>query len=355
MEQEKSQILKKVLENLKKYKIAIALAAFAIYFGISLPAIIDYYFNGNYVYIGWTRYTEKDVEKELPDVFRKMKTDQINTLNYAFEEFITRKLVEMEAKSKNQKPEELLLSGQPAYVPTSTEIEHVYNQYKDKLKGKSLEDVKGEIINALKMRRDNENKNGVIAGIKEKYKDKVKMHIQALPEQRFTVEEKGNPSIGPKDAKVTIVEFSDFECPYCQRSQSVNKELRAMYKDKIRWVFRDYPLPFHENAKFAHIAVNCAVPQGKYWEYFNLIFENTGSLTKENVKFLASKAGLDKGKFEECLKNTSSIEAEIGQDISDGQKLGVNGTPAFFINGIMVEGAQPLAAFQKIIDKELKN
>ncbi|MBE7411739.1 MAG: DsbA family protein [Leptospiraceae bacterium] len=354
MEQGKSQIFSKLTENLKKNQILIGLAVFVIYLGFSLPAVIDYYFHANSVYIGWTRYSEKDVAKELPEVFRKLKTDQINTLTYAFEEFVTRKLIEMEAKAQNKKSEEVLSDGK-SYTPTDLEIEKVYNQYKSQLNGKSLESVKGEIINALKMRHDNDAKNGVIAGIKEKYKDKVKINIQPLPEERLTVEEKNNPSIGPKDAKVTIVEFSDFECPYCQRSQPVNKQLREMYKDKIRWVFRDYPLPFHQNAKFAHLAVNCAIPQGKYWEYFNILFENTGNLTKENVKFLAKKAGLDSGQFEECLKNSASLEKEIEQDIADGQKLGVDGTPAFFINGIMVAGAQPLQAFTKIIDKELKN
>ncbi len=253
------KIKSSVLENKVKY---IGFTFLGIYLAFSLPAIIDYYFKANFVIIGWTRYTEKDIAKEMPDVYGKLKKDYVNSLNYAFDEFITRKIVEIEAKSKNLKPEEFLLSGQPAYTPTDAEIEAVYNQYKAQLKGKTLNDVKGDIKNALRMRKDNDSKNSVIAGVKEKYKSKIRLHVESIPEQRLTVEEKGNPSIGPKDAKVTIVEFSDFECPYCQRSQSVNKELRNMYKDKIRWVFRDYPLPFHENAKFAHIAANCAIPQG---------------------------------------------------------------------------------------------
>ena len=104
---------------------------------------------------------------------------------------------------------------------------------------------------------------------------------------------------------------------------------------------------------FAHIAANCANKQGKYWELFNVLFQNTGSLEKANVLKFASDLHLDMKSFEECT-NDSSILSEIQDDISEGQELGVNGTPAFFINGIMIEGAQPLSAFEKIIDQELK-
>jgi len=164
---------------------------------------------------------------------------------------------------------------------------------------------------------------------------------------------KNNPSIGSKDAKVTIIEFSDFECPYCQRSQSVNKQLREKYKDRIRWVFRDFPLNFHQNAMFAHIAANCAEKQGKYWEMFDNLFQNTGSLEKSKVLKIAEQLNLDMSKFQECTTD-KSISDEIRNDISEGQEVGVSGTPAFFINGIMVEGAQPISAFENIIDQELK-
>ena len=104
---------------------------------------------------------------------------------------------------------------------------------------------------------------------------------------------------------------------------------------------------------FAHIAANCAIEQGKYWEYFNLLFDNAENLAKENVILLAAKAGLEKEKFDKCIANPDKISQEIQTDLADGQAVGVNGTPAFFINGIFVEGAQPIGAFQKIIDEEL--
>lgn len=116
-----------------------------------------------------------------------------------------------------------------------------------------------------------------------------------------------------------------------QKSQDTTRQLREQYKDKIRWVFRDYPLPFHRNAMFAHIAANCAIEQNKYWDYFNLLFDNAENLAKDNVILLAAKAGLDKDKFNACLANTDKISAEIEADLADGQAVGVNGTPAFLL------------------------
>ncbi|MCE9500675.1 MAG: thioredoxin domain-containing protein [Leptospira sp.] len=309
----------------------------------------------NYVVIGMSRYTERDLAKEFPDVYRKLKGEYTNGLNYGFGELINKKLIEKLAKDKNTTPEELMNQGSSAYSPSETEIAAVYEQNKTQLKGKAIGEVKNEIIQFLKMQKSNDAKSAILNEAKEKYKSKISIHIAEPPAQRMTVEEKGNPFLGPKDAKVTVIEFSDFECPFCKRSQSVNVELRKIYKDKIKWVFRDYPLPFHQNAMFAHVAANCAIPQNKYWEYFNILFENTGNLDKENVIFLASKVGIDKDKLNDCIKNSMAVKSEIETDMNDGQKLGVNGTPAFFINGIMVEGAQPIAAFQKIIDKELNN
>jgi len=177
--------------------------------------------------------------------------------------------------------------------------------------------------------------------------------ISSEKAEKVIVEVKGNPSLGPSNAKITVIEFSDFECPYCQRSQNITKNLRAKYKDQIKWVFRDFPLSFHQNAMFAHIAANCVGKQGKYWDIFDKLFQNTGSLNREKVLQLVSDMNIDMKKFEECTKDPE-VEREVHSDIADGQEVGVNGTPAFFINGIMIEGAQPITSFEKIIEQELK-
>lgn len=334
------------MENGKKG--LLALSAFTIlYVAFSIPALINYFKPKSYIEINGKKFTESDLEKEKPAMVVKLKKDYVEGLKRGFEQFANDKILELEAKEKNIKPSEVVSQGVGSYTPTSTEIQAIYEQYKDQFGGAKLETVQDRIVGYLKNLKEQE----FYGELTKRYK--VDFFMEDVKQVKQNVAEKGNPSLGPEKAKVTIIEFSDFECPYCKRSQATTKQLREQYKDKIRWVFRDYPLPFHRNAMFAHIAANCAIEQNKYWEYFNLLFENSENLVKENVILLAEKAGLEKTKFNACLADSGKISAEIEADVADGQAVGVNGTPAFFINGIFVEGAQPLGAFQKIIDEEL--
>jgi protein-disulfide isomerase len=322
------------------------LVTFVIYLALSLPAVLNYYQPENYVLINGKKYTEEDLKKSANSNYRSIRKQYIDNLRQVFNNFAEEEIVNLEAKSEGVSSEELLSKGIGNYKPTEEEVYNIYETYKNRLGGRSLEESRPMITEFL----ISQKKQEFHSKIREKYNVKV---VTEKPE-RQKVEVKNNPSLGPENAKVTVIEFSDFECPFCQRSQEVNKALREKYKDKIRWVFRDYPLPFHQNAMYAHIAANCSIQQGKYWDYFQVLFQNTGNLTKQNVIALAEKVGLDKNQLEECAKDKDgSIEKEIMMDINDGQKVGVNGTPAFFINGISVEGAQPYSVFEAIIEQEL--
>jgi protein-disulfide isomerase len=163
---------------------------------------------------------------------------------------------------------------------------------------------------------------------------------------------KDDPSWGPADAKVTMVEFGDFQCPYCQQwYTSVYEKIHTTYGDKIRFLYRDFPLPIHPEAKPAAIAANCAGEQGRYWDYFQLLYAHTdlGSAVYQNY---AQQIGLNLSSFNSCLKS-GRFNKEIALDIQDGQRMGVSGTPAFFINGRLISGLQPYEAFQQAIDEEL--
>ncbi|MCB1190131.1 MAG: thioredoxin domain-containing protein [Leptospiraceae bacterium] len=306
----------------------------------------------NYVEINGKKYTEEDIQREMPQVYNKYKARQLNELKKVFSQFADKKIIEEAAKKQNIKPEEVLTKGMPKEEPSKEDIQEFYDRYKGQLKDKTFEELQPEIRKYLSLEREESFKETAKNKLREDFK--VSFQMEEIKKERINVAENGNPSTGPKDAKITIIEFSDFDCPFCKRSQGVNQKLREKYKDKIRWVFRDYPLPFHPNAMFAHVAANCAIPQNKYWEYFKIIFEHSGSLEKENVIELAGKAGLDMEKFNKCIENDAPIQAEIQKDIADGQSVGVNGTPMFFINGITVEGAQPIEAFESIIEEELK-
>lgn len=169
---------------------------------------------------------------------------------------------------------------------------------------------------------------------------------------RVSVSADDDPAKGPADAKVTIIEFSDYQCPYCSRGEATMKQIEEAYGSDVRIVFRDFPLSFHENAQKSAEAAQCANEQGKYWEYHDKLFANQNALDTASLKSYAVELGLDTQKFNSCV-DTSKYAEEVKKDINDGKAAGVQGTPAFFINGRLVSGAQPFANFKKIIDEEL--
>lgn len=160
---------------------------------------------------------------------------------------------------------------------------------------------------------------------------------------------------GSQDAPVTIVEFSDYECPYCGRFyRDTLGQIEKQYIDtgKVKLVYRDFPLGFHKDAQKAAEAAECAGEQGKYYEMHNLLFEKGVAGGSSSFKSYASEIGLDRGEFDSCL-DSGKMASEIAKDSKDGQALGVRGTPAFFINGKMISGAQPFSVFKAEIEAAL--
>lgn len=185
----------------------------------------------------------------------------------------------------------------------------------------------------------------------EELAKKYKVEI-LLAEPRYTVNGPKDLSRGPVDAPVTIIEFSDFECPYCRKAQAVLGQLKADYGDKLRFVFRHYPLPFHKQAPKASEAAMCAFEQDKFWSYHDALFADSQSLAVDALKELAKKQGLDAAKFDECLQSGRHA-ARVTSDTADGKQLGITGTPTFFVNGIKLVGAIPLDSFKEVIDREI--
>lgn len=177
----------------------------------------------------------------------------------------------------------------------------------------------------------------------------------ALPPQEPPILSVGvddDPSIGLQNAPITIVEFSDFQCPYCQKSVEILKELRRLYGGKIRVIYRDYPGPNHPYATQAAEAAQCAGEQGKFWEYHDLLFDRQTPGKGWDFPALAKELGLQQDTFIGCL-TTGRYREEVIKDLQDGMKLGVTSTPTFFINGRPLVGAQPVVSFQALIDKLL--
>ncbi len=157
---------------------------------------------------------------------------------------------------------------------------------------------------------------------------------------------------GGKDAKVVLIEYSDFQCPFCSRHHPNMKKLLDEYGDKIEWVYRHFPLSFHENAKPAAIASECANEQGKFWEFADTMFANQDSLGNDYYATVAGTLGLNTTTFKTCL-TSGKYDTLIASSISAGSAAGVNGTPATFVNGQMISGAVPYDTLKGIIDQAL--
>ena len=170
---------------------------------------------------------------------------------------------------------------------------------------------------------------------------------------------KGEPFKGPADAKVTIVEYSDFQCPFCGRGyQTMENQVLKDYGDKVRFYYKNYPLPFHPWAEPAAVAAECAKEQNAaaFWKLYNGFFQNQAQINPQNVKDKATEflkdSGIDMAKWTDCFDNKKSLP-KVKAEMAEGSSVGVTGTPGFIINGRLVSGAQPYENFKTVIDDEL--
>ncbi len=177
---------------------------------------------------------------------------------------------------------------------------------------------------------------------------------QSQAVRRYDVPVDDDPILGPENAPITVIEFSDFECPYCRRwHEEVYSRLLENYPDQVRIVYRDFPLDsIHRNATPAALAANCAYEQNAFWEYHDKLFGGELGLGADAYEQYAQELGLDMASFDECLQSDRYLD-EVRADLQWAANLGVQSTPTFFINGIALVGAQPYEVFQQVIDSEL--
>ena len=182
---------------------------------------------------------------------------------------------------------------------------------------------------------------------------------QQQPVVKAELKEDGDPSIGDVSAPIKIIEFSDYQCPFCERAfQQTYPEIQKLVKEgKVRLTFKDYPLPFHEQADEAAVAANCANEQNKYWEMHDKLFQTQQSWSGNSdpytiFKGYAKELKLDEKKFAACVADPKQAK-EVQDDLAEGSAAGVSGTPTFYINGVQLVGAQPWSAFKQVIDTEL--
>jgi protein-disulfide isomerase len=250
-------------------------------------------------------------------------------------------LIEEAAKKANLSPFEYLKKAVADSAISDAQARQFYDQ-RGMAKIGSFELMKPRIVNVL-------TRNAVVARLRQNEQVRI-----LLEPKREKLDSSGHPALGPSSAPVTIVEFSDFQCPFCRAAEPTLKELRSRYGDKIRIVYMDYPLPFHNHSMDAARAARCAGEQGKFWPYHDALFADQKKLAPDELKATAQTVGLDGPKFSACLDQSKYID-QVNKDEAAGKQVGVQGTPSFFVNGRFISGAQKPEAFEEIIDEELAN
>jgi protein-disulfide isomerase len=228
-----------------------------------------------------------------------------------------------------------------------------YDENKDRIPALktagSYDKIKDRLIAALRQRDAQRQHEELMARLRKDGGAKI---LLEPPRISVNLSAAGHPTLGPKNAPVTVIEFADFQCPFCKRSEDAVKAIREKYGDRVKLVFMDFPLSFHPHAMPAANAARCADAQGKFWQYHDALFADQSKLEPNDLKATAKTIGLDTTKFNACL-DKNQYSPEIQKDLEEGHKLNVNGTPTFFIDGREVVGAQPPESFVSIIDQEL--
>ncbi len=272
------------------------------------------------------------VEKPLAGRIYELKFQMYKLKRERLDEIITKRLVQKEADRKGVSAQELVNSvmseqkkekdtgpGPMETLPTTDRAEDALKEYAETLR--------------------------------DRYEVKLYLEEPDLPFAEVSLE--GSPTQGSADAAVTVVEFSDYLCPACRQAHEITKEIKDQYAGKIRWVFKDFPLPAHEGADFLAVAARCAGEQGKFWEYQDKLFTAEEPPNTEQLKAFAEKLNLNLDEFAKCLEKEPH-RSQVESDVEEAKEAGISATPTFLINGRMKTGAPSVEEFGKMIDEELE-
>jgi protein-disulfide isomerase len=297
-----------------------------------------------------------DVEKALGNELRKLEEQIYNLKRQRLDAMISERVLADEAATRGTTVAKLLDAEVTSKVGlvSETDLEAYCDKHKAECAATEDQDAdskRATVRNRLQNQR--------LAGRRAEYIQTlraaadVKVFLKAPPVFRAAITEGTLPVRGEKGSPITLVEFSDFHCPFCKRVEPTIKQVLEKYGTQVRFVYRDFPIDsMHPQARKASEAARCANDQGEYWEFHELLYQGGPDASPATMSALAKKTGLDVAKFDACVA-AGTHKAAVQADIDEGRKLGVTGTPAFFINGRLVSGAQPFEHFARIIDDEL--
>ena len=299
-----------------------------------------------------TAITQGDLDRSAGKALSNAREQLYKLERVKLDEYIGATLLTREAKNRNISVSTLLeqeVNNKVAPV-TEEEIQSLYTTNKARI-GVELDKVHDQIRDYLREQKIAAQKAAYFKTLRSRAK--ITTYLKPPPVYRVEVPFSGAPIRGAEKAPVTIVKFEDFQCPFCKTAQPTFKELLKKYDGKVRLVHKDLPLEeIHPLARPAAEAARCAGEQGKFWEYHDKLYVDSPKLSADDLKSAAKEVGLNVPSFEQCFAS-GKYRAAVQKDLNDGAQLGLTGTPAFFINGREISGAQPLEAFAAIINEEL--
>ncbi|MET0556439.1 MAG: thioredoxin domain-containing protein [Vicinamibacteria bacterium] len=300
--------------------------------------------------IGNAKVTLAEVDQKAGGALARIEFDRYQARRRALDEIVAERLLEEAARAKGVSKEALVKAEIDDKVkdPTEAEVAATYERHKSQLGGLALADVADRIRTGLIQQERSNLEASFHDSIRKGTTVKV---LLAEPRQVVTVPAAA-ASLGPADAKVTIVEFLDYQCPFCHRAQEAVDQVLKEYEGKVRFVHRDYLLGKPRSLATAR-AVRCAGEQGKFWEYHRGLLVQQGDFSDADLRTRAQGLGLDAARFSSCAA-TEKFDADIHSATEAGSQLGVSGTPTFFVNGKRAVGALGVEQFRQLIEAELR-
>jgi protein-disulfide isomerase len=336
--------------RLRTVSLAILLAAFGLAASIYLARAPGRQRTRQAVAVvaGQTIY-EDDLLSLIQGQLRQLRNQEYELKSAALENLVNQKLQEAEAKKKGISIDKLMEQEVDAKVaePSESELRAAYQGQKN-TQNQSFAEVKAQLQQALKQEKIQEARQEYLNHLREQAEVSILLRPPRVAVTYDPPRLRGSPS-----APVIIVEFADFQCPFCRQVEPTLKSLLAKYQGRLSFAYRDFPLAdIHPQAESAAEACRCAGEQGKLWEYHDLLFADAPKLNRDGLLDRARVLKLDEKQFSACL-SSGKYAAKIEEDRQRGINAGVNGTPGFFINGRFLSGAQPEAVFDRMIQAEL--
>lgn len=306
--------------------------------------------------VGDQKITMVDIRDRAGDQLAQLETQYQVTkskiIGAALDSILREKTLTDEAKKSGKSVDEMIAAeaGPSGFEPSDAEIAAWYKDNPTRVGNRPLDQLRSQIADLLR-----KTKRQVA---EQKLQDRINAERKvtvAYQPYRLHFENAKAPTFGKADAPVTLVEFSDFQCPFCRAAAPALREVENKFGDKVHIVYRQFPIPsLHPNAFKAAEASLCANEQGKFWEMHDVMFEDQTKLAVSDLKQTARKLGMDGKKFDACLDSGRYVE-QVQNDQRDGQRVGVNGTPAIFINGVLVPGGSvPFSTLEAKIQQELQ-